>query len=91
MAKLGITVEEMASAPSRGEHTLNDDKGRSNSRMSVSSTAWSISKDPVSKLLDFDNASEKPIVLSTENHCGSQKHSQGTRSKTIYEINWRSI
>jgi hypothetical protein len=77
MAKFGITVERMASAPSRGEHPSNDDKGRSNSHRSVSPTARSMSKDPISKLLDFSNAGEKPIVLNTEIPCGYQKASSG--------------
>lgn len=77
MANLGITVEGMASSPSRGEHPSNDDKGRSNSRRTVSPSARSISNNPVSKLLDFGNVCEKPIVLSTEIPCGSQKTSSG--------------
>ena len=77
MAKLGITVEGMASGPSRGAHSPHDDKGKENSRRSVSPTTRSMSKDPVSKVLDFGNAGEKPIVLSTEIPCGSQKASSG--------------
>ena len=75
MTKLGITVERMASAPSRGENPTNVDKGRSNSRRSVSPIAHSISKEHVSKLLDFGSACEKSIVLNTKIPCGSQKTS----------------
>ena len=75
MAKLGITVEGMASGPSRGAPSPHADKENENSRRSVSPTARSMSKDPVSKVLDFGNAGEKPIVLSTEIPCGSQKTS----------------
>jgi hypothetical protein len=77
MTKLDIMVEGMASAPSRGENPPNVDKRRSNSCRIVCPIVRSISKEHVSKLLDFDNASEKPIVLSTEIPCGSQKISLG--------------
>lgn len=77
MAKFGITVEGMASAPSRAEYPSNVDKGRLNSRRSVSSIVHSMSKEFVSKLLDFGSTGEKPIVLSTEIPCGSQKTSSG--------------
>lgn len=75
MAKLDITLERMASAPSREEHPSNVDKGRSDSRRSLSLLACSMSNDHVSKLLDFGSAGEKPIVLSTEILCRSQKAS----------------
>jgi len=77
MAKLGITVEGMASGPSRGALSPHDDNGKENSRRSVSPTARTMSRDPVSKVLDFGNVGEKPIVLSTEIPCGSQKASSG--------------
>jgi hypothetical protein len=77
MIKFGITVEGMTTAPSREENPSNVDKGRSNSRRSVSSIAHSMSKEFVSKLLDFGNGCEKPIVVSTEIPCGSQKASTG--------------
>jgi hypothetical protein len=77
MAKLGITVEGMANGPSRGAHSPRDDKGKDNSRRSVSPAARSMSKDHVSKVLDFGNAGEKPIVLNTKIPCGSQKASSG--------------
>lgn len=77
MAKLGITVAGLSSAPSRGETLSNVDKGRSNSRKSVSPVARSMSKEHVSKELHFGSAGENPIILSTEIPCGSQKASSG--------------
>ena len=77
MAKLGITVAGVSSAPSRGETLSNVDKGRSNSCKSVSSIARSMSKEHVSKILDFGSAGENPTILSTEIPCGSQKASSG--------------
>lgn len=75
MAKLGITVPVIASAPSVGEKPLSDQKGRSDSRRNVSPPARSQSKEPVSKALDFSNAGEKITSLSPEIPCGSQKAS----------------
>ena len=77
MAKLGIMVARLSSAPSRGEILSNVDKGRSNSRKSVSSIAQSMSEEHVSKILDFGSAGGNPIILSTEIPCGSQKTSSG--------------
>lgn len=77
MTKFGIMVEWMASVPSYGENPSNVDKGRSNFRRSVSPIAHSMSKEVVSKLLDFGSACEKRIVLSTSIACGSQKASSG--------------
>ena len=68
---LGIMVERMASVPSHGEYPSNVDKGRSNSYKVVYPLARSMSKEPISKLLDFGTAGENPIVLSIEIPCGS--------------------
>ena len=77
MAKLGIIVAGLFSAPSRGKILSNVDKWRSNSRKIVSPIARSMSKEHVSKILDFGSAGENPIILSTEIPCGSQKASSG--------------
>ena len=75
MAKLAITVEKMASTLSRGEHPSNIDKEGSNSRRSVTPLALLMSKEPISKLLDFGSTGDKPIILRTKIPCGSQKAS----------------
>jgi hypothetical protein len=86
MAKFGIMVEGMTTAPSRGENPSNVDKGRLNSRRSVSSIAHSMSKEHVSKLLDVGSAGEKSIVVNTEIPRRSQKASSCMKILNRYEI-----
>ena len=73
MAKLGISLERVATIPSHGKHPSNVEKRISNSLRSVSSLARSRSKKPIRKGLEFGGVVEKPIVVGARNPSESQK------------------